>query len=106
MENFNEFLHKVNLLELEFVGVGPKYTWTNCREAWAIIRTRIDRAHANSDWPNIFLKTKVIHLPHLHFDHCSILLKTLPNYNRGIKPFRFEPFWMNHHSSIPLTIRV
>lgn len=104
MKSFNDFLHKARLLDLGFVG--PKYTWTNCKEIWAIIRTIINRDQANADWINIFPETKVVHFPRLNSDHCPILLKTHPNYNKGMNPCRFEPFWMNHHSFIPLTVKV
>lgn len=96
IETFNRFLFKANLLDLGFVGL--RFTWTNGRSLDAIIRTRIDRAHANPNWLNLFLETKVFHLPCLFSDHCPILLRTNPHYDRGKKPFRFEPFWMKHHS--------
>lgn len=53
-----------------------------------------------------FPETKVIHLPCLNSNHCPIHLKTHPNYNRGTKPFRFEPFWMSQHTFVPLTTKV
>lgn len=100
MKTFNNFLYKANLLDLGFVG--PRNTWTNCRQDRSIIRTQIDRAHANPNWLNIFPETKVIHLPRLNSDHCPILLNIDPSYNRGSKPFRFEPFWMSHNTFVPL----
>lgn len=41
METFNNFLYKANLIDLGFIG--PKFSWTNCRQDRSIIRTRIDR---------------------------------------------------------------
>lgn len=83
--------------------VGSKFTCTNCRQNGSLIRTRIDRTHANATWLNIFPESKVMHLPRLTSDHCPILLRTNPWYTPGRKPFRFEPFWMKHKSFIPLT---
>lgn len=52
METFTNFLHKTKLIDLGFSG--PKFTWTNCRHDRSLVRTRIDRAHANAEWLNLF----------------------------------------------------
>lgn len=101
MNTFNNFLNKANLIDLGFSG--PKYTWTNCRERDSIIKTRIDRVHATALWLDIFPYTKVTHLPRLTSDHCPILLKTNSDAIRGLRPFRFEFFWMNHPTFQNLT---
>lgn len=67
-----EFLDKTNLINLGFSGI--KFTWTNCRDSDALIRTRIYKAHANADWINLFPETQVTHLPRLTTDHCTVLL--------------------------------
>lgn len=90
MRIFNEFLHTANLIDLGFCG--PKYTRTNCRDLGSLIRTRIDRAHANPMWLNAYPEAKVTHLPRLTSDHCPILLRTNPKQVSRQKPFRFEPF--------------
>lgn len=59
-ERFNNFLNTTNLLHLGFVG--PRYTWTNCKEAGHMIRTRIDRAYTNTSWIVVFPKRKIMHL--------------------------------------------
>lgn len=86
--------------------LGPKYTWTNCREDGALVRTRIDRAHANSEWLEIFPEAKVFHLPRLCSDHNSILLTTNPSNPRGSRPFRFEPAWMKHPNFKTITANI
>lgn len=91
IETFNRLLHKADLIDLGFVD--PRYTWTNCRQPEAIIRTRIDRCHANPSWLNIFPEAKVIHLACMTLDHCLILLKTHLHYRRGEKnPLDLSPF--------------
>lgn len=52
----------------------------------------------NIRWLDLFPDTKVFHLPRLHSDHYPILLRTNPSYIFGEKLFRFELFWMKHHS--------
>lgn len=56
MDLFNSFLNKGNLLDFGFVG--PRFTWTNGRHPEVIIRTRIYRDHANSNWLNLFSLNK------------------------------------------------
>lgn len=102
METFNNFLHKLNLIDLGFVD--PKYNWTNCRQPNSIVRTRIDRAHVNPLWLNIFSETKIIHVLRLTYDHYPSLLKTHPHCIKGEKPFRFDPFWMKHPFFSSLTL--
>lgn len=100
-ETFNLFLQKAKLIDLGFSG--PKYTWTNCTQDGSLIRTRIDRAHANAEWINLFPETKVYHLPRLRSNHNPILLTTNTPTIKGTKPFRFKPFWMQHQDFIELT---
>lgn len=91
---FNQFLYGGNLIDLGFEG--PKYTWTNCRDNNRLIKTRIDRFHANSDWISLFPNSKVFHLPRIRSDHCPLLLSTQPRCNMGPRPFRLELFWIKH----------
>lgn len=74
MNLFNDFLNKAGLIDLGYVG--PKFTWINYRNLGSLIRTRVDRTHATFDWLQLFLETKILHLPHITLDHCPILLKT------------------------------
>lgn len=101
LETFNNFLQKAKLIDLGYSG--PKYTWTNRRQDGSLIRTQINRAHANSEWIILFLEIKIHHLPRLCSDHNPILLKTKNFPTRGSKPFRFEPFWMQHPDFKTLT---
>lgn len=94
MKIFNTFLNSCNLLDLGFIGT--PFTWTNGRLGNQIVRTCIDRAHANFQWLSLFLDSKVFHLPRPRSNHCPILLKTLTFTHKGQKPFCFESMWMNH----------
>lgn len=94
MEPFLDFLGKTNLIDIGFSSPN------------SLIRTRVDRAHANAEWLNLFSETQITHQPSLTSDHCPILLQTSQNINRGPKPFRFEPFWMKHSTFTKATSRV
>lgn len=96
---FNQFLNRGNLIDLGFKG--PKYTWTNCRENNRLIKTRIERFHANPDWISMYPNSKVFHLPRVRSDHCPLLLSTQPNRCTGPKPFRLELFWIKHPLFLP-----
>lgn len=96
MNCFNNFLNISNLIDLGFEG--PRFTWLNGREHHSLIRTRIDRVHANSSWLALFPNSKVFHLPRVKSDHCPILLQTNTHFLPIDKPFRLELFWINHPS--------
>lgn len=102
IETFNNFLNSCNLIDLGFSG--PLFTWTNNREHGRVIRTRIDRCHANPNWINLFPDSKVFHLPRIHSDHCPLLLKTHHAHFHRNKIFRLESFWVSHHS-FPLFVQ-
>ncbi|KAF7827149.1 reverse transcriptase [Senna tora] len=103
LNSFNRFLNSCHLVDLGFTG--PLFTWTNNHRDGTIIRSRIDRAHANRSWLNHFPDSKVTHLPRTHSDHCPILLSTDRILCQGLKPFRLEPFWVTH-PSFPNTVNL
>lgn len=88
MKIFNTFLNSCNLLDLGFIRT--PFTWTNGRLGSQIVRTRIDRIHANFQWLSLFPDSKDFQLPRPRSDHCPILLKTQTFLHSGQKPFRFE----------------
>lgn len=93
---FNKFLKDSNLIYLGFEG--PRFTWPNGRDHHVLVRTRIDRVHANKHWLTLLPNSKVFHLPRVKSDHCPILLKTNTHQHSNNKPFRLELFWINHPS--------
>ena len=71
---FKECLDRCNMVDLGFIG--PRFTWTNKRDANCFIQERIDRYFMN-------------------LKHCPVLLETLPrrmNYLNRL--FRFQSFWL------------
>lgn len=99
MAFFNNFLNTSNLIDLGFKG--PKFTWTNCRDNNRLIRTHIDRFHANQNWLSMFPNTKILHLPRVKSDHCPLLPTSQPRERLGPRPFSLELFWFKHPSFFP-----
>ncbi|PKI44474.1 hypothetical protein CRG98_035148 [Punica granatum] len=95
MSTFNTMLDTCSLTDLGYTG--PRHTWTNLHSSLSLIMERLNRAVANPTWHLLFPEASVHHLPHIHSDHCPLLLKlnpameTTPN-----RPFRFESKWLSH----------
>lgn len=78
---------------------GPRYTWTNKRNVSKLILERIDRFFRNPDWCVLYPDAKVTYLPRCHFDHCLVLMGTLPFRTIHLnRPFRFQEFWLSDMS--------
>ncbi|GLT33620.1 hypothetical protein SLA2020_081920 [Shorea laevis] len=93
---YSECMNDCNLMDLGYSG--GKFTWVNMRENNQIIRERLDRAWANSEWRTLFLEAYILHLPRISSDHNPLLLQFDPPISRsGDRPFRLEKFWLDHH---------
>ncbi|XP_031387245.1 uncharacterized protein LOC116200546 [Punica granatum] len=68
---FSDMLNSCHLSDLGFSG--PRFTWTNLRDAGGLVQERLDRAVANPSWRLTFPNAEVAHLPRVHSDHCPIL---------------------------------
>lgn len=72
---------------------GNPYKWFNHRQGFGLIKERLDRSIANSQWIHFFPSYSVTHLPTHSSDHNPLLLNTfLPSASLP-RPFRFEKFW-------------
>lgn len=59
--NLEHWMDNAGSMDLKYQG--PDYTWSNCREGIHLIRERLDRALADSEWITQFSNTQVMHLP-------------------------------------------
>jgi len=94
--NFTHFLNSMGLIDLGFSG--NPYTWSNHRQGLGLIKERLDRGIASSDWIHSFPHFSVTHLPAHTSDHNPLILDTdtpLPSLPR---PFLFEEFWTHDPS--------
>jgi hypothetical protein len=88
---FSDFINSFGMVDLGFSG--NPYTWSNHRQGSSIIKERLDRCIATSQWLHWFPSFSVTLLPAHTFDHNPLLLNSslpLPSLPR---PFRFEEFW-------------
>lgn len=72
---------------------GPTFTWRNRRESEGMICERLDRCVRNSDWYDLFPKSKVYHGSVAYSEHSPLILNTEwenQRVDRGPKPFRFK----------------
>jgi exonuclease III len=88
---FNDFMDAFGMVDLGFSG--NHFTWFNHRQGFDLIKERLDRSIANSQWIHFFSNYSVTHLPAHNSDHNPLLLDTsIPSLSLP-RPFRFEEFW-------------
>ena len=88
---FYSFLDSFGMVDLGFFG--NPFIWSNKHQDHHLIKERLDRGIANSQWIHLFPHFSVHHLLAQIFDHNPILLDTAPSDNSLPRPFRFEEFW-------------
>jgi len=72
---------------------GNPFTWSNHRQCSSLIRERLDRGIANSNWIHSFPSYSITHLPAHSSDHYPLLLNSSFSVPSLPRPFRFEAFW-------------
>jgi hypothetical protein len=91
---FRTFLNLFGMVDLGFFG--NPFTWSNHREGISLIKQRLDRGIASTQWIYLFPFFSILHLPALSSDHNLIILDiATPNLHLP-RPFRFEEFWTKH----------
>lgn len=92
MKDFNEFIDRCELTELQMLG--RKFTWCNAFDGnkWS----KIDRFLLSPKWIERF-KLNLWGLPRLLSDHCPLLLLEEVR-DWGPKPFKFSNAWLLHPS--------
>jgi hypothetical protein len=71
---FIDFVNAFGMVDLGFSG--NPYTWSNHRQGEGLIKERLDRSLASSNWIRFFPSYSVSHLPAHSSDHNSLLLDT------------------------------
>jgi hypothetical protein len=88
---FRSFLNSHGLVDLSFSG--SPFTWLNHRQGRHLIRERLDRSVASTQWIHLFPSFSVRNLPAQTSYHNSLLLNTITPNTHLPKPFRFKEFW-------------
>ncbi|XP_045831361.1 uncharacterized protein LOC123922706 [Trifolium pratense] len=95
----NLFRATLNLCDLQDLGhKGDIYTWTNRQQNHHLVKARLDRFLANSEWKTMFPNFCNTHLLIYKSDHAPILLDFntvagLVTKQKGPKPIRYEQIW-------------
>ena len=72
---------------------GNPFAWSNKCQDHHLIKERLDRGIANSQWVHLFPHFAVQHLPTQSSNHNPIILDTAASYLSLPQPFKFEEFW-------------
>jgi hypothetical protein len=88
---FSDFMNEFGMIDLGFNG--NPFTWSNHRQDSSLIRERLDRGIANSNWIHSFPSYSITHLPAHSSDHYPLLLNSSFSVPSLPRPFRFEAFW-------------
>lgn len=75
---------------------GTLFTWSNHQDGHNLIRQRLDRGMASSQWIHLFPSFSILHFPASSSDHNPLLLDTAQSANFLFRPFKFEEFWTHH----------
>lgn len=91
MDAFREAMNDCRLHYLGFAG-GP-FTCERGRSTDTLVRERLDRMLADSQWRVLFPRARVIHLAHYCSDNSPILLnaEAADNDAVGDQAFKFDP---------------
>ena len=95
MNGFRDTVQTCGLLDMKFEG--HKYTWTNKQRDENNIQTRLDRCMSTIEWKELYLTSKLFHLPKHRCDHCPLYLSLKTRKKRAHQKRRvlqFEEVWM------------
>ncbi|KAL0405585.1 UNVERIFIED_CONTAM: hypothetical protein Slati_3872400 [Sesamum latifolium] len=95
VRRFREVIEETKLHNLGYIG--PKFTWSNNREAPTTVCERLDRAFACHRWKSRFPTAKVTHLPRIYSDHRPIVIEIETSSKGGCRSNRirrFEAYWV------------
>ncbi|XP_058755376.1 uncharacterized protein LOC131628564 [Vicia villosa] len=88
----NEFHNAVEEFNLTDISIeGYQFTWTKSIGTPHMIKERLDRAMAKTQWLELFLNTRLLNLMASHSDHNPIILHTDPTERHCYRySFKFE----------------
>lgn len=87
--SFVDWLDSNGLVDLGFSC--PNFTSNHGINSMTRRLAFLDRALWNEDWRRLFPEASVHHLPHIHLDHCPLLLRLVEQDKQwlGLRPFKF-----------------
>jgi len=91
---FHAFMNECGMVDLSYAG--NPFTCSNHREVRHLIKQRLDRGVASTQWISLFPQFSICHLAATNFDHNLLILNTATPLSHLPIPFRFEEFWTKH----------
>lgn len=77
------------MIDLGFTG--NHFTWTNkCKHKFTLVVQILDKFYATPSWIHISKDATVHHLPHIHNDHCPLLLNLTKYIGTPMHTFCFR----------------
>lgn len=96
IEEFQDFIGQTTLSDIGFHG--STYTWCNNQRGRERIMQHLDRVMFNLDFRTMFPNTRVMHLPHVCFDHTPLCFQFQVADNKKPGGFIFQRIWLDHPS--------
>lgn len=81
-------------MDLVLVGLG--FNWSNKRFGDCLIRERLDRMLASTQWRIEYLKARVMKLDEHGLDHAPLLLESEPMLEKRVRWFKFQESWCSN----------
>jgi hypothetical protein len=91
MDPFRNTLIGCNPGDLGYKGL--KYTWSNKKETWVLVKKRLDRAVATPNWCGLFPDAVIEVLPVSCLDHNPLWMTLTSDLFSVPRLFRYEACW-------------
>jgi len=88
---FRLFMNNNGMVYLGFSS--NPFTWYNNRDDVHLIKERLDRGLASTQWIHLFLSFSIQHLSAITSNHNPLFLDIVTPSNNQPQPFMFEEFW-------------
>ncbi|XP_056688734.1 uncharacterized protein [Spinacia oleracea] len=97
LDAFREAIEACDCRDLGYKG--NIFTWKRGTSMETMVRERLDRYIADTQWCSMFPYSEVIHFPICHSNHAAILLKfgDKEEKKKNGKLFRFEAMWLSRN---------
>ncbi|BFG22931.1 hypothetical protein CerSpe_092050 [Prunus speciosa] len=81
------------LLDIGFKG--QLFTWECSHDDSIVIRERLDRGMANSEWLEHWPNSTIFHCTQFRSDHCPLMMENNPRYSKRKKCIKFDANWID-----------
>ncbi|XP_021764020.1 uncharacterized protein LOC110728686 [Chenopodium quinoa] len=93
VDAFLDWRFSNNVTEVPFSG--PRFTWSNKKEAEDLILERLDRAYITEEWFAHSSNGRIFHEPIVCSDHAAITYHDQPSSTTSNRPYQIENWCLN-----------